>query len=101
MNKYARAIFHFGVLHLYADFAPRFLWALHKKLHYLEDVELEIRGFRHVPEDGVVGGLLADLDLAQADVCIFSRFFQAWKVSAPIRIASRMLFAPTGIIINS
>ena len=73
------AFFSFGVFYFYAESWTQFLWALHKKSHYLEDVELEIRGFRHVPEDGVVGGLLADLDLAQADVCIFSRFFSIYS----------------------
>ena len=34
-------------------------------LHYLEDIELQIIRLRHVPEDGVVGGLLTGLDLAQ------------------------------------
>ena len=52
------------------------MWALHKKSHYLEDVELEIRGFRHVPEDGMIRSLLADFHFAEADVCIFSRIFQ-------------------------
>ena len=35
------------------------------KLHHLEKEELEVIGLRHIPEDRVVRGLLADLNLPQ------------------------------------
>ena len=39
-----------------------------ERLDYLKQEKLQIIRLRHAPEDGVVGGLLADFDLAQLAV---------------------------------
>jgi hypothetical protein len=43
---------------------------------HLEDIELEVGGFRHVPEHGMVRRLLSDFHLAQFDICIFCSVMQ-------------------------
>ena len=45
------------------QFAVPLMWEA--GLYHLEDVEFQVVGFRDVPDDGVVGGLLAGFDLAQ------------------------------------
>mgnify|MGYP007025138108 CR=1 FL=1 len=42
-------------------------------LHHLEEIEFEVTGLLHAPEDGVVAALLPGLDLPELDAGVFCR----------------------------